>query len=144
MKNLRDRLFALAPLYARIALGLAFLSAVADRLGLWGPPGAPGVAWGAMDPFLAYTGSINPWFPDGMIPLVGWFVTLAEVVLGLALLVGWRLRETALASGLLLFAFGIGMIAGSGIKSPLDASVFSASAAALLLAAVSTPEPDSE
>lgn len=135
MSDLRRRLYAAAPLFARIALGLAFLSAVADRFGLWGPPGAPGVAWGALEPFFAYTGTVNPWFPAAAIPAVGWAVTIAEIVLGLALLAGWRLRDTALAGAALLFAFGVGMAAGSGIKSPLDASVFAASAAALLLAA---------
>ena len=30
--------------YLRIALGAAFLSAVADRVGLWGPFGTPNVA----------------------------------------------------------------------------------------------------
>jgi hypothetical protein len=30
--------------YVRLALGTAFLSAVADRFGLWGPPGARNVS----------------------------------------------------------------------------------------------------
>lgn len=134
MHDLRNALSRFAPWLARIALAAAFLSAVADRLGLWGPPGTQGVAWGSFEPFLAYTATINPWFPEAMIPLVGWVATIAEVALAVALLAGWRLRETALASALLLGAFGVAMIAGSGIKSPLDASVFSAAAAALLLA----------
>jgi hypothetical protein len=33
-------------LLARFALGASFLSAVADRCGLWGPYGAKNVAWG--------------------------------------------------------------------------------------------------
>ncbi len=37
------------------ALAAGFLSAVADRFGLWGPTGTPGVAWGGFDPFLVYT-----------------------------------------------------------------------------------------
>ena len=32
--------------YARLALGGTFLAAVADRFGLWGPPGTHNVAWG--------------------------------------------------------------------------------------------------
>jgi hypothetical protein len=30
--------------YLRLALGIGSLSAVADRLGWWGPPGTPNVA----------------------------------------------------------------------------------------------------
>jgi hypothetical protein len=37
-------------------------------------------------------------------------------------------------SGLLLLAFAIGMVTGLGIKTPFDYSVFSAAAAAFLLA----------
>src|SRR5204863_8325968 len=36
----------IATLLLRIAIALAFLSAVADRFGLWGPPGKQGVSWG--------------------------------------------------------------------------------------------------
>jgi len=35
-----------AGLILRIVLGITMLSAVADRFGLWGAPGDPGVAWG--------------------------------------------------------------------------------------------------
>lgn len=51
---------ALAAVFLRLALAAGFLSAVADRLGLWGPPGTPGVAWGGFGPFLAYTGRPVP------------------------------------------------------------------------------------
>ena len=45
----------------------------------------------------------------------------------------WR-RPVALAASLLLGLFAIAMALSAGVKSPLDYSVFSASAAALLLA----------
>jgi hypothetical protein len=45
----------------RIALAIGFLSAVADRFGLWGPPGSPGVAWGDLTRFNAYVAKLN-WF----------------------------------------------------------------------------------
>lgn len=134
MSPLDTRLRAVAVPFARIALGVGFLSAVADRFGLWGRAGAPGVAWGDFGAFLDYTSVLNPWLPAGLVPVVGWLVTAAEIVLGAALLVGVRVRAAALASALLLLAFGVGMAVGTGIKSPLDASVFAASAAALLLA----------
>lgn len=121
-------------LFARLALAAGFLSAVADRFGLWGPPGAPRVAWGTFAHFLAYTQKLNPWAAAALVPALGWFVTIAEVVLAVWLLTGVRSKEAALASGVLLVLFGIGMTIGSGIKAPLDYSVFAAAAGALVLA----------
>ena len=117
----------------RVALATAFLSAVADRFGLWGPPGSPGVAWGAFGPFLDYTASLLPFVPEGWIGAVGWIVTAAEVALALLLLAGYRVREAAAASALLLLGFGAGMVLGDGVKAPFDASVFTAAAGAFLL-----------
>jgi uncharacterized membrane protein YphA (DoxX/SURF4 family) len=120
-------------LFARLSLASAFLSAVADRVGLWGSYGAKGVAWGDFAHFLAYTERLNPWLSVNVIPALGAGVTALEVLLGILLLIGYRLRLAAAISGALLFGFAIGMILGDGLKAPLDASVFSASAAALLL-----------
>ena len=120
--------------YVRFALGVTFLAAVTDRFGLWGPPGTRNVAWGNFDNFLAYAATLNPYLPTAWIPTVGWIVTLAEVACGLALIVGFQTRRVAVVSGLMLLAFALGMIMGSGIKAPLNYSVFSASAGALLLA----------
>ncbi|MDE3180287.1 MAG: DoxX protein [Acidobacteriota bacterium] len=123
-------------MYLRLGLGSAFLSAVADRFGLWGPRGAPLVAWGNFHRFLLYVAKINPWFPHRWIPGVGWIATVCEIVFGIALILGIRTRVAAFLSGLLLLAFAGGMTAGLGIKSPLDYSVFTASAAAFLLATI--------
>ena len=35
-----ERLLKIGEWYLRLGLGAAFLSAVADRFGLWGPPGS--------------------------------------------------------------------------------------------------------
>ncbi len=120
--------------FLRFALGAAFLSAVADRFGWWGPPGTPGVVWGAFEHFAAYTATLNPFVPTAAIPALAWAVTVLEIVLGLFLLAGFRLKETALASALLLLAFAVAMALFVGIKAPFDYSVFSASAAAFALA----------
>ena len=45
-------------LLARFALGASFLSAVADRFGLWGPYGAKNVSWGNFAHFVEYTGAV--------------------------------------------------------------------------------------
>jgi uncharacterized membrane protein YphA (DoxX/SURF4 family) len=136
---LRSRAFErIAILYARIALAAAFLSAVADRFGLWGLPGHPGVAWGDFAHFIAYVAQLNPFAPAAAVPALAWISTLAEVALSLLLLVGLWPLWTAIASAVLLASFALAMTGTLGIKTPLDFSVFSASAAALLLALYQT------
>ena len=117
-------------LYARIALGAAFLSAVADRFGFWGKYGG----WGNFATFTAYTGQVNSFMPKFLIPFLAWAATIAETSCGILLILGLWLRWAALASAILLALFGTAMAISFGIKTPLDYSVFSASAAAALLA----------
>jgi uncharacterized membrane protein YphA (DoxX/SURF4 family) len=120
-----------AALYLRLALGTAFLSAVADRFGLWGKYGG----WGNFANFTRYVGQVNSFMPAFTIPFLAWAATVAETVLGILLILGLWLRWTALGSGVLLGMFATAMAISFGIKSPLDYSVFSASAGAMLLAA---------
>lgn len=117
----------------RIALAAAFLSAVADRFGLWGPSGNPGVSWGNMIRFNAYVAKLNWFAPAAVIPVLAWLSTIAEALLALGLLIGWQLRWFALASALLLLSFAATMSLALGVKPPLDYSVFTAAAAAFLL-----------
>lgn len=42
-------------LVVRIAVASAFLSAVADRLGYWGPPGSPNASWGKLSCVFQHT-----------------------------------------------------------------------------------------
>jgi uncharacterized membrane protein YphA (DoxX/SURF4 family) len=72
--------------------------------------------------------------PAFSIPFLAWAATLAEFGLGAALIIGIWPRWVALGSAVLLALFGIAMAISFGIKSPLDYSVFSASAGALVLA----------
>ncbi len=123
--------------YARIALGAAFLSGIADRFGLWGKT----IGYGDFAHFVQYTAQVNSFMPAFTIPFLAWAATVAELVLGIALISGVWLRWVALASALLLVLFGTAMAISFGLKSPLDYSVFSASAAALLLALHSPGSP---
>jgi uncharacterized membrane protein YphA (DoxX/SURF4 family) len=123
-----------ATIYLRLALAASFLAAVSDRFGLWGPPGGRNVAWGDFRQFTDYTGQLNPWAPAILIPPLAWFVTAAEIVLGCALILGLRTRYAALASGVLLALFALGMTVGTGVKSALNYSVFASSAGAFVLA----------
>ena len=120
----------LGVLYARIALGAAFLSGIASRFGLYGK----NVGYGNFANFVKYTAEVNSFMPASTIPFLAWSATAAELVLGIALIVGVWPRWVALASAILLVLFGVAMAISFGIKSPLDYSVFSASAAAVLLA----------
>jgi uncharacterized membrane protein YphA (DoxX/SURF4 family) len=127
-------LVAFSSVFLRVALAVSFLSAVADRFGLWGAFGAPHVAWGTFARFVAYTRTLNWFLPGPAAPTLAIVATSAETVLGILLLLGWQTRTTALLSGGLLLLFAITMTGALGIKAPLDASVFSAAGGALLLA----------
>ena len=94
------------------------------------------VSWGNMTQFNAYVAKLNWFLPTAVIPSTGWAATAAELLLGLGLLIGWRLRWISLASALLLLCFGLTMLLALGPKAPLDYSVFTASCAAFLLFAV--------
>ena len=133
--TIKDSKFAgYAALLLRIGIGVGFLSAVADRFGLWGPFGQPNVEWGNFSRFLEYTHTLNWYLPAGMIPLLGGIATGAEILFGLLILVGWHTRVAALLSGLLLLTFGVAMTLALGIKAPLNFAVLTGVGGALLLA----------
>ncbi len=117
-------------LFLRLALATAFLSAVADRFGFWSPAFS---AWGNWDNFLAYTAILNPWAPGSMVPAMAGLATVAEIIFGVFLLIGFKTRLTATLSGFLLLIFALSMSLTIGIKRAFDFSVFSASAAAFAL-----------
>lgn len=116
--------------YARLALAAAFLSAVSSRFGLW--DGTVDLKHFAV--FLEYAADVNSFMPAASIPLLAWAATVAETSLGILLICGCWPQWVALASAVLLALFGTAMAISFGLKSPMDYSVFSASAAAALLA----------
>jgi putative oxidoreductase len=124
------RLERVAMVYARVALGTAFLSAVAGRFGIWDRS----VDWAHFERFIHRTGEVNAFMPAFTIPFLAWAATVAEITCGVALIAGFQLRWAALGSAILLFCFATAMAISLGVKPPLDYSVFSASAGALLLA----------
>jgi uncharacterized membrane protein YphA (DoxX/SURF4 family) len=118
-----------AVLYARIALGTAFLSAVAGRFGLWQGT----FDWGSFAKFQQYAAQVNSFMPSAVIPAIAWTATVAETTMGVLLILGLWPRWVSLASTVLLAMFGTAMAISFGLKSPMDYSVFSASSAAALL-----------
>jgi uncharacterized membrane protein YphA (DoxX/SURF4 family) len=127
----------------RLPIAIAFLDAVADRLGLLGPHGAPGVAWGDFAHFVAYTARVNSFMPSATIPSLAVLATIGETTLGLALLPGVCIPFAAMGAAALLFLFATAMIisgysqfaygvylmaAGALALSTVDASLFSVDA----------------
>jgi uncharacterized membrane protein YphA (DoxX/SURF4 family) len=127
-------LATVSSVFLRLALGISFLSAVADRFGLWGVYGERNVAWGNYVRFVAYTAKLNWFLPPTIIPLLAIISTAAEILFGLLLVLGWKTRAIALLSGVLLTSFALTMTLALGVKAPLDLSVFSAAGGALVLA----------
>lgn len=117
-------------LFLRFAIAISFLSAVADRFGLWNQAVS---AWGNWDGFLEYAQLINPWFPNTIIPAIGLIATMAEIVFALCLLVGFKTEFFAKMSGFLLLIFALSMTFSTGIKGAFDYSVFTAAAGAFAL-----------
>src|SRR6516165_12663181 len=99
-------------IFLRLALGIGFLSAVADRFGLWGVYGHSNVAWGNYARFVDYTAKLNWFLPAAMIPVLAVIATAAETLFGLLLVLGWKTRITALLSGVLLTSFALTMTLG--------------------------------
>jgi uncharacterized membrane protein YphA (DoxX/SURF4 family) len=121
-------------LFTRLALSSAFLSAVADRFGLWGAPGSAHASWGDFSHFITYTAQVISFLPASLAPAAAWLGTIAEIVFGIGILIPGRTSGYfALGSGVLLLLYALAMCAGSGVKSALEYSVFTASGAAFLL-----------
>lgn len=147
--TLIDRMRRFAPLalaFARLALGTAFLTAVADRFGLLGSYGG----WGNFANFTTYTAKVNSFMPAATIPFLAWSATIGETVFGISLVIfaflparfvnanPWP-RWVAFGSSILLLLFALAMMVGLQWTKPFDYSVFSASACALLLAIYPQP-----
>ncbi len=117
----------------RFALAAGFLSSVADRFGLWGPPGSPKAAWGNWSNFVKYTAVLNFFLPQRLAPILATIATITECSLGVLLILGLWKREVAALSAGLLCLFALAMTVALGFKAPLDYSVFAAAGAATML-----------
>src|SRR3954462_4964195 len=90
--HFRENWTEIVRLFARFALAVSFLSAVADRFGLWGPYGAKNVSWGDFAHFVEYTGAVTSLFPSSLTVSFAWAATIAETLLGILLLAGCKTR----------------------------------------------------
>lgn len=119
--------------FLRLSLAITMLSAVADRFGIWGAH----VAWGNWENFEKYTAQLTFFLPALLSKMSAYTATFLEIILPVLLLLGFKLKWTAMATGVLLLLFALSMSIALGVKAPLDYSVWIGSAAAFLLAAQS-------
>lgn len=117
-------------LFLRLAISAGFVSAVADRFGIWS---AEASVWGNWGNFVQYTEVINPWFPTSLVPTLAIIATTAEILFAFFLLIGFKTELFAKLSGFLLLIFALSMTFSIGIKGAFDYSVFIASAGAFAL-----------
>ncbi len=134
-----NRTLQVSRILLRVALGVTFLVAVADRFGWLGPYGSRNVAWGDWKHFEAYVAILNWFLPRATIPALSAVETVVETALGVGLVVGVWPRIVAWSSAALLLSFAATMTIALGVVAPVSYSVFTAAGAALLLGAVSTP-----
>src|SRR5262249_28351268 len=118
----QSQLRGLAVWLVRVALAFVFLSAVADRFGLWGQFGVGGVAWGDFERFTAYTARLLWFLPPSLVSPAAILATAAEVILAVGLLVGWRLHWWAFAAAALLLGFALALTGALGVEAPTAAS----------------------
>lgn len=126
MKRYQD----FAVLLLRLALSTGFISAVSSRLGLWGNYSS---GW---ESFLAYAEKVNSFAPKSFIPAIAVTTTIAETLLALLLLIGFKTKLAAIGTSVLTLLFAFAMTYSSGLKDPLDYSVFVFSMAAFLLSTI--------
>ncbi|NEW40723.1 hypothetical protein [Nocardia cyriacigeorgica] len=122
-----------------ILLGLELTAAVADRFGLFGPPGTPGVSWGSWSEFVTNTQELLPWLPLATIPAV--IATVLEAVLGAALIAGPRWRWCGKAVAALFVVYALTMLTSGAAVDILRYSMAVHIGAALLVSSRAAWDP---
>ncbi|MDV2117437.1 DoxX family protein [Alcaligenes faecalis] len=120
-------------LFLRLSLALTLLSAVADRFGLWGELNNFDITWGGMNRFHQDVEVLTPWLFASAIPALSWFVTILELLLGIALLLNYKSALAALLSGVLFLIFALSMSFFLSTKLMINFNVLVCSASAFLL-----------
>lgn len=123
-------------LFLRFAISGSFLSAVADRLGIWGKPGDAHVVWGNWEHFLHYSNAVNSYAGPQLNSLLAIIATGLEILLSVLLITGYKIKWASIATGVLLLCFAAAMTYSFGMKPGLDYSVWTGAAAAFLLSSM--------
>ncbi|MGN7987584.1 DoxX family membrane protein [Pedobacter sp. 22226] len=124
----------LAQLFLRLALGIGFILPVMDRFGWLGAPGSPTVGWGSWAVFVDYTNSLMPYLSRPLANVMGIIATAGELLFGLLLIIGYKIKLAAIGSFLLTLAFALSMFIFANYRAPFNYSVFVVSASSLVLA----------
>lgn len=125
-----------AQLLLRWALSIGFILPVLDRLGAFGAPEDPHVAWGDWSTFAEYTHQLMPYVDLKTASIFGMIATIIEVICALFLMIGYRIQYTALTSFFLTLIFALSMLIFLHIRAPFNYSVFVVAFSSLLLAAL--------
>ena len=128
--NMLDKKQTWALLLLRFALGISMLSAVADRLGLWGKQ----ASWGNWENFELYTQKLTFFLPQWLSHFSAYAATFLEIIGSFLLIIGFKIKWAAYSTSILMLIFAVSMTLALGPKAPLDYSVWIGSAAAFLLA----------
>lgn len=118
----------------RALMASDFLLAVADRFGVLGPPGTPGVVSGDFAHFIDYTRSVASFAPESFGPILAVLATIAELTFATVLLLGIRLPLAAFGAALLLATYATSMTISLPPAEQFHYNVFVLSAGMLTLA----------
>ena len=99
----------LSTILLRFALAAGFLSAVGSRLSLLGSHSS---GWAS---FLDYTKTINSFAPPSLTPFLAIMSTILETVFAILLLIGYKIRWTALGASVLTLFFALAMAYSFGL-----------------------------
>jgi putative oxidoreductase len=125
---------AFAQLYLRLSIGSAFAWFGLDRIGAWGPYGKPWVSWGDWAHFSPHAHHLMEFLPYGLAEAFAVIATIFEIGVGILLVLGLFTRYASYIGCGLALTFALCMTIADGITSPLGYSVFTVSAASLMLA----------
>ena len=131
-----ENAFKLPQFLLRLSVGVGFITPVLDRLGFLGPLGDRNIEWGNWDNFISYTGTLMPFLDKPAVNVMGVLATIAETVIGISLIIGFKTRLAAIGSFLLTLTFASLMSIFLGPKLPINFATFSVCTASLLLATI--------
>ena len=137
---MKKKILPTAQILLRFALGAGFILPVLDRIGILGTPGSANVSWGNWANFVAYTNSLMPYLSTKTASFFGFVATIGEVLFGVMLVAGYKVKLAAYGSFVLTLVFALSMLFFVGYRSPFDYSVFVVSFSSLLLASLQRRE----
>jgi uncharacterized membrane protein YphA (DoxX/SURF4 family) len=127
---MKAHFIAYTTLVLRLVLGVKLLLSIADRFVIWDPAGPSIVAWGE---FITYSKTLTFFIKKEMIVFLGLFITILEILFGIALIIGYKTKLAAMGSSILIFFFAFTITYIYTYKVSFDYSVLIDCAGALLL-----------